>query len=79
MLPWRRQTGQSGVSNVRRRSTQPFAENEPERTVVQDKFPAYDDFPWKKIEDYLLELYPNFTDYRQARVSCDSSVFCEAC
>ena len=35
---------------------------------VQDKFPAYDDFPWEAIKSYLDKKFPGWTEYNENRV-----------
>jgi hypothetical protein len=35
------------------------------RGIVQEHFPAYDDFPWEEIADYLLLLFPDWNAYNQ--------------
>ena len=72
MRPWRRtNTGDSTLvdeSASRRRNTIPFGEA-PTAGRVQDRYPAYEDFPWEKIKEYLLQKWPNWTDFNEARVS----------
>ena len=72
MRPWRRtNTGDStlvGESASRRRNTIPFDEASTAGRV-QDRYPAYEDFPWEKIKEYLLQKWPNWTGFNEARVS----------
>jgi hypothetical protein len=35
---------------------------------VQDKYPAYNDFPWAKIEEYLKTKCPPEWDFKPQRV-----------
>ena len=36
---------------------------------VQDRFPAYEDFRWEKIEAFLKGKWPHWTDFKEAHVS----------
>jgi hypothetical protein len=38
---------------------------------VQEKYTAYDDFSWAKIEKYLKTLWPNWKDFNPRYVSRD--------
>ncbi|XTI87335.1 hypothetical protein V2W45_1388336 [Cenococcum geophilum] len=71
MRPWRRtNTGDSTLvdeSASRRRNTIPFGEASTAGRV-QDRYPAYEDFPWEKIMEYLLQKWPSWTDFNEARV-----------
>ncbi|CAN9388038.1 unnamed protein product [Alternaria alternata] len=41
---------------------------------VQDTYPAYDDFPWEKIEEYLKTICPPGWDFKPSRFN-DKWVF----
>lgn len=67
----RRRTNQSDASwtSLRKRQTQKFDAAPPvEPTVVQERFPAYDFFPWEKIKEYLVTKWPNWVDFNEERV-----------
>jgi hypothetical protein len=38
---------------------------------VQDTYPAYDDLPWEKIEEFLKAKWPRW-DFKPSRVRCAS-------
>jgi hypothetical protein len=57
--------------NAKRRPTLPF---EGKRGKIQDKFPAYDDFGWDKIEKFLKQKWPAWKDFKPTRVCFQSLV-----
>ncbi|PGH18773.1 hypothetical protein AJ79_00186 [Helicocarpus griseus UAMH5409] len=54
-------------SSLRRRQTVPF-DTAAAPKVVQERYPAYDDFPWIQIRDYLQMKWPSWTQFNEARV-----------
>jgi hypothetical protein len=51
---------------IRRATTLPY---EARPNKVQDKFPAYENFPWEKIEIFLKKKWPQWNDFKEAHVS----------
>ncbi|PVI05813.1 hypothetical protein DM02DRAFT_610495 [Periconia macrospinosa] len=54
------------ASEAQRRPTFP---SEVSTGRVQDKFPAYEDFPWEKIEEYFKTKWPNWDNFNAKHVS----------
>lgn len=54
------------ASEAQRRPTFP---SEVSTGRVQDRYPAYQDFPWEKIEEYLKKKWPNWDDFNAKHVS----------
>lgn len=52
-----------------RRPTLPY---EVQTGRVQEKYPAYEKFPWEDIERYLKQKWPNWTDFNPTKV-CEPS------
>ena len=50
----------------RRTNTLPY---ESDTGKVQDRFPAYEEFPWEKIREYLNGKWPEWTEFQETRVS----------
>lgn len=73
MAPFRRTTNSSlqSASEAKRRPTFP---HEVSTGRVQDRYPAYNDFPWEKIEEYLMKKpgWGTWTDFNARHVSLHS-------
>lgn len=51
------------------RTTLPYSEMATASTGrVQDKFPAYENFPWEAIKSYLDKKFPGWTEYKESRI-----------
>jgi hypothetical protein len=69
-----RQPTNSALQSARdsqRRATLPYQTSSGK---VQDMYPAYDGFPWSKIEAYLKSKWPYWTDFKQTYVSIEFEV-----
>jgi hypothetical protein len=51
--------------NARRRPTLP---SDPQPSRVQEKYPAYEDFPWEEIEKFLKLKWPLWTEFNPTMV-----------
>ncbi|KAH8724819.1 hypothetical protein GQ44DRAFT_772855 [Phaeosphaeriaceae sp. PMI808] len=49
---------------AQRRPTLPY---EAKTGRIQEKFPAYDDFPWSKIEEFLRQKWPEWNNFNPTR------------
>ena len=58
------------ASDAQRRATLP---PQTSSGKVQDMYPAYDGFPWSKIEAYLRSKWPHWTEFNQTYVSGESA------
>ena len=81
-LRQRQNTGDSlrsrgdGIRSLRKRVTEAFYgedEEDQEPNVYQERFGAYNNFPWEKIRDCLQPKFPHWTDFNQRRVSSSGS------
>jgi hypothetical protein len=57
---------------AKRRPTLP-SEVSPGR--VQERYPAYDDFPWEKIETFLKRRWPTWTNFNPTKAR--EAILCE--
>lgn len=62
----RTNTSMKSESEARRRHTLP---QESTGKPVQDRYPAYENFPWEKVEEYLKTRWPTWTNYNAQHVS----------
>jgi len=81
-LRQRQNTGDSvrsksdGNRSLRKRVTEAFYgedEEDQEPNVYQERFAAYNNFPWDKIRDYLQPKFPYWIEFNERRVSSSTS------